>query len=160
VAALQSSQALWKGAYVWDDRDITERDVKHAYATLSENYAVDDRRLILAGHSLGGEMAMWLALKGAIPAAAFLAIGPGGPWMDNLEAWQPLLRERVDSDLRGYIITGEQDTSIPHENIETLVQWLNRAGVQCELETVSGLEHDHTPEYDPAVQRGLNFLME
>ncbi len=160
VAALQSSQALWKGAYVWDDRDLTERDVKHAYANLEENYAVDSRRLILGGHSLGGEMAIWLAIKGAVPAAGFLAIGPGGPWIDNLEQWQPLLREHTPTSLRGYIIAGEQDLSIPHENIETLVEWLNRAGISCELEIVPGLEHDHTPEYDPAVQRGLNFIME
>lgn len=160
VAALQSSQAIWKGAYVWDDREIAEQEVQHHFAILEEKYAIDPRRTVLAGHSMGGEIAIWLALKQAIPARGFLAIGPGGPWMDDLELWQPLLRERPDSELRGYIITGEDDVSIPHDNIQILVSWLNRAGIRCGFESISGQEHDHTPEYDPAVQRGINYLME
>ncbi|MFM8320419.1 MAG: alpha/beta hydrolase [Chloroflexota bacterium] len=168
VGAVQSSQAVWKNAYVWDDREIAEQEVRRHYDTLIETYAVHPRRTVLAGHSMGGEIAIWMAIKGALPARGFLAIGPGGPWMDNLAEWENLLRERLAEgpaeartrELRGYIITGEDDGSIPHENIDTLVSWLNRAGIRCGIETVAGVEHDYTPEYDPAILRGLNFLME
>lgn len=158
VAALQSSQAIWKGAYVWDDREIAEQQVRRHYAAIEENYAIDPRQTALAGHSLGGELAIWMALKGSLPTRGFLAIGPGGPWMDNLEPWQVMLSEREGGDLRGYIIVGEDDPSIPHENIQTLVEWLNRAGVRCGYESVVGVEHDYTPEYNPAIQRGLEFI--
>jgi len=158
TAALQSSQALWKDAYVWDDREVAEKEVQHHFAVLEETYAIDPRRTVLAGHSMGGEIAIWMALKGSIPAQGFLAIGPGGPWMDNLEQWQPLLREQETSELRGYIITGEGDESIPQDNIQTLVEWLNLAGIQCGFESVPGVEHDYTPEYDPAILRGLEYI--
>jgi predicted esterase len=158
VAAVQSSQAIWKGAYVWDDRAIAEKEIQRHYATLEENYAIDPRKTTLAGHSLGGEVAIWMALKGSIPARGFLAIGPGGPWLNNLEQWQPLLRERESDDLRGYILVGEDDPSVQHDNIQILVEWLNRAGVRCGYESVVGVEHDYTPDYDPAIQRGLEFI--
>jgi dienelactone hydrolase len=164
VAAPQSSQAVWKDAYVWDDRQVAEAEIQKNFAMSSERYAIDARRILLAGHSMGGEIAMWLALKGAIPASGFLAIGPGGPYMDNPEEWEPLLRANPGGNsiaaggLRGAIIIGKEDASIPHENIRRLADRLNEQGVSCRLEIVPGVAHDHTPEYDPAILRGLEFI--
>jgi len=47
-------------------------------ARLSRNYAIEAARTILAGHSLGGEIAIWLALRAQLRRAVSLAIGPGG----------------------------------------------------------------------------------
>ncbi len=165
VAAPQSSQAIWKDAYVWDDRELAEREIHKHYLTLGENYAIDQRRTLLAGHSMGGEIAIWLALKGTIPANGFLAIGPGGPFMDDLAEWEPLLHDNLtegaseNGGLRGYVITGEIDDSIPHKNIERLVKRLNRANIPCELEIIPGVGHDYTSEYEPAIARGMQFIL-
>src|SRR5512136_1790433 len=51
VAAPQSSQAIWKGAYVWDNRPIAETELKKHFVTLDERYAVDASRTVIAGHS-------------------------------------------------------------------------------------------------------------
>ena len=40
VAAPQSTQAIWRGAYVWDDRPTSESEIRKHYASLLENYAV------------------------------------------------------------------------------------------------------------------------
>ena len=48
---------------------------------------------------MGGEIAIWLALRGSIEARGFLAIGPGGPYMDNLAEWEPVLRDYTHRDL-------------------------------------------------------------
>ncbi len=158
VAAPQSSQALMKGAHIWDDREITEQEIKKDYASLIEHYTINPWQTILAGHSSGAETAIWLTLKGSLEVNSFLAIGPTGPFIDDLEEWKDLLTENNRSRLRGYIITGELDEIISHDQTATLVEMLNQAGVETDLEIVSGAEHDYVPDYEPAIRRGLNFL--
>jgi len=158
VAAPQSSQGIWKDAYVWDDRETAESEIQKHYATLRQNYAIDPQRVLLAGHSMGGEVAIWMALRGAIGARGFLAIGPGGPYMDDLAKWEPLLKDQARRGLRGYILSGEADSSIPHENIHRLVEKLKAAGIPCQLETVPGEGHDYSPSFDAAILRALEYL--
>ncbi len=160
TAIPQSQQAMWKGAYVWDDREASEAElVKHMQA-LQTKYAVDPRRVVLAGHSLGGELAVWLAIKGIIPCEGFIAIGPGGPLMDDVENWTVILQENPRPRLRGYVITGQEDHTISQENVRILVEILNEAGIATELEEVPDVGHDFSPEYEDSLLRGLNFIEE
>lgn len=160
VAAPQSSQAIWKDAYVWDDRETAEREIQAHYTTLRQNYAIDEGRIVLAGHSMGAEVALWLALRGRIRARGFLAIGPGGPLMDNLAEWEPTLQAYNRRGLRGYILIGEKDASIPHDHSRQLVRMLNSVGVSCELESLPDLGHDYAPGYDAAILRALQYLQD
>ena len=158
VAAPQSSQAIWKDAYVWDDRQVAEAEVKKHFTTLSERYAVDANHLILAGHSLGGELAIYLTLNGSVKARRFLAIGPAGPFMDDLDEWEPLLHENPIQGLQGVIITGELDSTISHTNINNLVAIFNQVGLPTRLETIPGATHEYSPAFDRAILRALKFL--
>lgn len=158
VAVPQSTQAMWKDAYVWDNRETAEREIKKHYASLLDQYAVDPDRCILAGHSMGGETAIWLALTGRIPARAFIAFAPGGPLVDDLESWVPLIQENENFGLRGYIIMGDEDNSIPQDNVEQIVEMLNRGGIPCELERVPHAGHDFDPAFEFSLLRALEFV--
>jgi predicted esterase len=158
VAAPQSSQAIWKGSYVWDDREVAEAEVKKHFLTLTERYAVDTRRSILAGHSLGGELAIYMTLNGSVKSRRFLAIGPAGPFIDDLNEWEPLLHENPIQGVQGYIITGELDSTISHTNINNLVAVFNQVGIPTRLETIPDAAHDYTPAFDEAILRALRFL--
>ena len=160
VAVPQSSQGMWKNAYVWNDRDLAVEEVRKHYASLTEKYACDPQRLIIAGHSLGGETALWVALTQAIPARAFIAYGPGGPLMDELDELEKLVREYSAREysgpaLRGYIIIGELDRSIPQDNISHLVQILNEAGISCKLGVIPAAAHDYVPEVGVALRAAI-----
>lgn len=158
VAAPQSSQALWKGAYVWNDRQICEEEINRHYQALLMQYAIDPARVVVAGHSMGGEMAIWLAIQGILPAEGFIAIGPGGPLMEEVENWTAMLGENPQRKLRGYVIFGQEDKTIPQENIRLLAEILNQAGIPTELEEVPDLGHDFAPEFVESLLRGLNFI--
>lgn len=158
VAAPQSSQAIWKGAYVWDDRQVAEAEISKHYTTLSERYAVDIAHSILAGHSLGGELAIYLTLNGSVSARRFLAIGPAGPFMDDLNEWEPLVHENRIHGVQGYVIAGELDSTISHTNINNLVEIFNQVGIPTRLETIPGAAHDYSPAFDGAILRALKFL--
>jgi pimeloyl-ACP methyl ester carboxylesterase len=158
VAAPQSSQALWKGAYVWNDRQICEEEITRHYRALINQYAIDPARVVIAGHSMGGEMALWLTIQGILPVKGFIAIGPGGPLMDDVENWTAMLRENPQRKLRGYLIFGQEDKTIPQENIRLLAEILNQAGIITELEEAPDLGHDFAQEYAESLLRGLNFI--
>ncbi len=136
VAAPQSTQAMWKGAFIWDDLDISREEILHHLQTVVNSYSIDPGRIVLGGHSMGGEVAIWLALSGAVPAAGFIALGPGGPMMDNPDLWLPYIEaasSRIDADritinstiftgkpLKGYLVYGMQDHTIQPPYIHRL----------------------------------------
>jgi predicted esterase len=158
VAVPQSSQALWKGAYVWDDYQTTEKEILQHYENINNQYAVNPDQVILAGHSMGGEIAIRLTLKQTIRASGFVAFGPGGPFIENLEEWQTLLEQNHVEGLKGYIIFGDQDNTIPQKNIQSLGNMLNEAGLDCMMEQVPLAGHDFVPEYAQALLRALEFF--
>ena len=160
VAAPQSDQALWKGAYVWDDREAAAEQIKQRYETLLKTYACDPQQVILAGHALGGEVAAWMAITGTIPTRGFLAFGPSGPLSDDLQTWLPLVEKAGWSGLRGYVILGEEDDSIPGENLRRWVEMLNSAGIPCELEIVPRAGQEYAPEYESSLLRALEYLQQ
>lgn len=158
VAALQSSQALMKGAYIWDDRQVAEQDVIKGYETISERYSINPWQFILAGHGLGGETAIWLTLKGSLETNFFLAVGPTGALIDRPDEWGNLFRNDQERGLRGYILVGDSDSLIEIDQISDMVLALNQAGIETELEIIPGAEHEFEQGYEEAIKRGINFL--
>jgi dienelactone hydrolase len=158
VAAPQSTQAIWKGAYVWDDREVTESEIRKNYSLLNTGYSIDPRCTVLAGNSMGGETAIWLALKNVIETIGFIAIGPGGPLVDEVDSWDPIIKENLTGNLRGYIIIGEADKEISHQNLKIFIDRLDKEGISCKLEIVPGAGHDYVSDYDACLLRALDFL--
>jgi len=164
VAAPRSSQAMWKDAYIWDDLEISHKDVIHHYQSLLKGYAVDQRSIVLAGHTMGGEVAIWLALSGALPVIGFLAFGPTGPIMEDPQQWQDLIDQAVArtpagaAPLKGYLIYGENDSRIHRDGIHSLVKMMAHAGLPCSQEVVPAAGHDFDSTYEPALLRGLEFI--
>ncbi len=164
VAVPQSSQAMWKGSYIWDDLEITEREIKIHFQSIFERYSIENERVILAGHSMGGEVAIWLALTGAVPAQGFIALGPAGPKLDQPDTWLPEIATarahlaHPGNPLRGYFVIGENDTSIPLPGIQDLARMLLQSGIECEIETLSEIGHEFSPEYEEALLRGIDYI--
>lgn len=158
VALPQSSQAMWKDAYVWEDRPFAEKEIQKHFQVLREHYPINDNHIILGGISHGGELAIELALKGAIPVQAFIAIGPAGPILDDIETWPILYGDTPDQDLRGYVIYGAEDQTIHPEKIELLVETLNEKGIPTGLENLPNASHDFSQPYADSLLRGLSFI--
>ena len=164
VGAPQSSQAMWKNAYMWDDRETALREIRRHFNALQRKFNINPDQVILGGHSMGGELAAWLSLKRIIPARGFICFGPGGPLMDDPDEWQPLIDEALlrleqdNSSLRGYLVAGADDNSIFHDALHAFQRMLNAAGIQTELDIIPGAGHDFQPEYEEALLLGLDYL--
>jgi predicted esterase len=159
LALPQSSQVRGPDAYVWNDRDWAVREIQEHVATLCEQYAVDSERVVVAGFSLGGELAIWLAMSGTIEARGFIAVGPGGPYMREPDKWVPLIEASQGRGLRGYMVVGEQDISC-YEGTQALAAMLRSRDIPCELEVHPNLGHDFPPEFQQSLTRGLEFILQ
>lgn len=158
LAALQSSQPVSSSQYVWDDQEQALADIASRYARFAAEFPVDESRVVLAGFSMGGETALRACLAGTIPARGFLLLGPGGPTIDAPGEWLPLIEQARGRGLRGYILMGGADATIPHGEIRELAALLNQHGIPCGLEEIPDLRHDYPADAGPYLQRALRFI--
>lgn len=158
VAVPQSSAAMWADAYVWMDHDSAAEEVVKHFERINKEYSLDTDRIILAGFSMGAEVALAMALNGVIDVKGFILLGPGGPFMDALEKWEPSIDNTKGKSLRGVIMMGLADETIPQDNIRTLVERLNEAGITCELKTYPDLKHEYPPDFESALQDAIKFI--
>jgi len=160
LAMPQSSQP-WgmEGRYVWGDWEVTERQLKEYWRLLGQREDYDAARVVSAGISKGGEVALWLALSGTLPARGFIAIAPGGPRIDEPEKLLPLLEASREQGVRGYLIVGDQDTQ-GYEPTLRLAAFLKEQGITHELEVHPGVEHWFPPDFEASLRRALEFIVE
>ncbi|HYO50453.1 MAG TPA: dienelactone hydrolase family protein [Chloroflexia bacterium] len=158
LAAPQSSQAVSVRAFMWDNQEIALPEIKEHYSQLCAQYTIDTGNVVIAGFSMGGETALRAALSGTIPVRGFILVGPGGPTIGTPDAWLPLIEEAKARNLRGYILLGEQDDSIPQDEIRTLAGLLNDNGIPCELEVIPGIAHEYPRDFALYVARALAFV--
>lgn len=159
LALPQSSQVRGPDGYAWNDRDWAVREIQEHVAVICEQYAVDPNRVVVAGFSLGGELAIWLALSGTIKARGFIAVGPGGPYMNEPDKWVPLIEASQGRGLRGYLVVGEQDIFC-YEGTLALAELLRSRDFPCELEVHPNLGHDFPADFQQSLSRALEFILQ
>ena len=161
VAAPRSSNQLWAGGgCLWTDHQQAADEILVQFERLTERYWVDGEGMVLGGFSMGAEVALWLALKGLLPAHGFILLGPGGPFMDQPDQWLPLIQEADGRELRGYIIFSEDDPTIPHDGIRRTAALLNENGIPTRLELRHGLAHEYPPDFDQVIRVALDYIGE
>ncbi|HEU5100818.1 MAG TPA: hypothetical protein VFU22_17435 [Roseiflexaceae bacterium] len=155
LALPQSSQAMGEQTYGWNDQRQAIREITQHAATIGEHHPVDQRRLVLAGFSMGGGLAAWLALSGELPARGLIAVGP---YLSSVESLVPLLDAPRPQPLRAYLVASQRDKYC-YQVAQTLAVMLPRHGIACELELHPDLGHDFPPEFERGLIRGLDFIM-
>lgn len=159
VALPQSPHLFWTGAYLWRAHAHTQTEVLPHLAAVQQQYSIDPQRIVIAGHSMGGAAAIWLALTAAVAVRGFIGLGPGGDFVDEPDTWAAVLANAHARKLRGALIIGDQDTDISLDHNRTLADQLNSAGIPCALELVPAAQHGFHPNYVPALHRALAFVM-
>lgn len=154
----QSNQAMYKDAFAWDDLEKSKAYVTSQYDALVKNIEFDAKRVVIAGHSMGGLVAIQMALQGLLPVCGFVVNGPAVPYLDEQEELEKLLPLVKERGLRAYFIVGEQDDDINVPEVKNLAEKIKMAGIPCEIEIIPDSTHDHNPAYDPALRRGLIFV--
>jgi predicted esterase len=155
VATLQSSQIMGSGTFGWNDREWALSEVEQHYAGLCQSYPIDANRVVLAGFSMGGGLAIRLALSGAIQARGFVGVGA---FLPNIDEIIPLLEAGGGRGRRAYLIGSQRDRSC-YAIAERLGELLPQYGIPVEVALHPDLGHDFPPEFERGLLTALDFIM-
>jgi predicted esterase len=154
VAAPQSAQVMGNGTYGWNDRDWAVREIEQHLATIREQYPIDPARIVVAGFSMGGGLAAWLALSGNLQVRGFIGVGL---FLAQVESVLPLLEAPRERALRAYLVASQRDAYC-YSVAQKLADLLPPHGIACELELHPDLGHDFPPAFEHSLIKGLDFI--
>jgi predicted esterase len=155
LAVPQSSQVESEGGFGWTDRERARKELAAHWEKLKSEKRVDPKRVILAGASQGGALAMELALSGEpIPVLGFIAVVPA---IRDPRGLAELAKGAVKRGVRGMVITGEYDHF--RSTAEAFHAYAQEAGLRCTLEVVPGLGHDFPDDFPSRLGKALRFLL-
>lgn len=153
VAAAQSSQIYAPGQFCWDDTEIAEREVAAHVDTVLSQQLCNPNRVVIAGFSQGGRLALWLACRRAVNTRGVILIAPA---IFDIEAILAAAETRLLRSLGVYIIAGAQDNLI--DSIRHTHRRLVDNGVACELEEIAALSHHYPSPFEPVMQRAVRYV--
>lgn len=151
LASAQSSQMCAKDQYCWDDQAEGEAEVSGALASLRASHRFDADRVILAGASQGGRLAIAMSL--ALPLCGFIAVVPA---VRGVEEFAAHVESAAERGVKGYIIAGETDYFLA--GTEKLQRFLDSNGVSCRIEVVEGMAHTFPKDFPERLARAARFV--
>jgi predicted esterase len=154
VAIPQSSEiGASPDAFTWNDRARAIAEIAPHIARVKELHRIDEKRIVLAGFSMGGLQAIALPLvlgfdvRGMLPIAA---------WLPNLDELRPLVEAGAGSDLRAYMVMGEEDPSFG--SAMELAGLLQKHKAKVKLDARPGVGHEYPTDMEATLSRALVFL--
>jgi hypothetical protein len=166
LAVPQSSQVAGVNAFCWDDIPRAAQDLATVYTQLREAHTFDPDRVIVAGASQGGGLAITLALNGGVlPSQRFIAVVPFiQDAQDTIALRQvdiatlaPAIDRGVRRGARGWLLTGGQDFGRSH--VEELYREMVRRGLPCEFVLEPDLAHGFPVDFDSKLLSALTFVL-
>jgi predicted esterase len=113
-------------------RELSEKDVLNVLALVRKEFNVDDKRIYLMGHSMGGSGTLYLGAKHpGIWAAIAADAPPGAPNAEGIAA----------ARMPTLIIQGDADTAVPVAGTRRYVERLKELNAVYKYTEVPGLDH-------------------
>jgi hypothetical protein len=166
LAVPQSSQVAGVNAFCWDDIPRAAQDLAAVDTQLRETHTFGPDRIIVAGASQGGGLAITLALNGGVlPSRRFIAVVPLiQDAQDTIALCQadnttlaPAIDRGVGRGAHGWLLTGGQDFGRAH--VEQLYRAMVRRGLSCEFVLEADLGHEFPTDFDSKLLSALTFVL-
>ena len=120
-------------------REASEKDVMTVLAMIRKEFNVDDRRIYLMGHSMGGAGTYYLGSKYPNIWAALAPIAPAAMGMTNDRA--KVLQAIKDGGVPMLVSMGDADEAVPVSNVRTWVETMKELQMNYEYKEYPGLSH-------------------
>src|SRR5262245_28200592 len=120
-------------------REASEKDVMAVLDMVRKEFNVDERRIYLMGHSMGGAGTYYLGSKHGNIWAALAPIAPAAMGMTNDRA--KVLQAIKDAKVPMLVSMGDADEAVPVANVRTWVETMKELGLDYEYKEYPGLSH-------------------
>jgi predicted peptidase len=119
-------------------RELSEKDVMTVLDMMRKEFNVDERRIYIMGHSMGGSGTLYLASKYPEIWAAAAPIAPPG-------AGGPGVAESLGkSKLPTFVVQGDADTAVPVAGTRAFIERLKAQNAVYEYLEIPGATHNIT----------------
>jgi poly(3-hydroxybutyrate) depolymerase len=120
-------------------RELSEKDVMNVLAMMRKEFNVDERRIYLMGHSMGGAGTYFLGSKYAKEFAALAPIAPAAMSMTNDRV--KILQAIKDAGVPMLVSMGDADEAVPVANVRTWVETMKELQMNYEYKEYPGVTH-------------------
>lgn len=131
-------------------RQLSEKDTLNVIAMVRKEFKVDDKRIYIMGHSMGGAGALYLGSKYPKMFAAVAAEAPAAFWQTRKETLQPMKEAKIPV----MIIHGDIDEVVPVTNSQAWVDAMKELKMKYEFIEQPGITHG------PVIESGLKPIYE
>ena len=120
-------------------REASEKDVMAVLDMVRKEFNVDERRIYLMGHSMGGAGTYYLGSKHGSVWAALAPIAPAAMGMTNDRA--KVLQAIKDAGVPMLVSMGDADEAVPVANVRTWVETMKELQMNFEYKEHPGVTH-------------------
>jgi predicted peptidase len=120
-------------------REASEKDVMTVLDAIRKEFIVDERRIYLMGHSMGGAGTYYLASKHGKEWAAIAPIAPAAMGMTNDRA--KVLQAIKDAGVPMLVSMGDADEAVPVANVRMWVDTMKELQMNYEYKEYPGVTH-------------------
>ncbi len=131
-------------------RELSEKDTMNVIAMVRKEFKIDDKRIYVMGHSMGGAGALYLGSKYPHMFAAVAAEAPAAFWQTRKETLQPM----KDAKVPVMIVHGDIDEVVPVANSHAWVDVMKELKMKYEFIEQPGITHG------PVIESGLKPIYE
>ena len=148
------------GKHWWDHHDENESLVLSHVRSIHSRFPVANDKLLWSGFSKGGEVAMYLALRGALDRRVFLTVGAGGYLHGEPELWRPII-EAASPETRGVMMYSSYDLDRSDNTVRSVIlHMLEDRGIVYQFIEYEGEGHAFPNDFDQRFQDAVTFLFE
>ncbi len=141
--------------YVWKSGDTkTEKEFKDIYGKILTGYSVDTTKIILAGMSAGGRLALEFAFNEFVPVSGLVLNCPVVP--ENIG--DELIGQFVAKNNKIGIITGDKDFAL--EGQKGLVSNIKEQGGQARITVSKDAGHEFVEGFSDLLNDYLKWIIE
>lgn len=133
--------------------ELSEKDVMNVLAMMRDEFNIDEDRIYLTGHSMGGAGTYFLGSKHADIWAAIAPVAPAAFSMmaDRVEYLQPL----KDAGVPIVVVHGDMDEAVPVETSrDNWVPSMEELGIEHEYVEMPGVTHG------PVITQSQEYIYE
>jgi predicted peptidase len=120
-------------------REASEKDVMTVLDTIRKEFNVDERRIYLMGHSMGGAGTYYLGSKHGKEWAALAPIAPAAMGMTNDRT--TVLQAIKDAAVPMLVSMGDADEAVPVANVRMWVETMKELQMNYEYKEYPGVTH-------------------
>ena len=154
LALPQSSQIHFSGGYYWNDTLKGTEELKEHYNKILKEYNIDTDNIIIGGFSAGARISLNAMLNDVIGVKGFIFVGP---WLPEIEEWEPLIDILKEKEIKGYIICGDQDEDCL-EDCRRFVKMLDDRNIPNVFKLVEGLKHEYPKNFDKELEEAIGYI--